>query len=192
MSTSPQAPSVTERRSDAECIARSLEQPSVFAVIYDRHHLAVFRYVRSRLGPGADDVVGDTFAEAFRDRARFDASRGVDALPWLLGIATHRIGRARNAERRWLRAMPDVDSNRSTSDPYEDTDSRLTAAELAPWLREALQDLRRRDRETLLLFVAGELSVDEVAHALGVPPGTVKSRLNRARRILAARLEAHR
>jgi RNA polymerase sigma-70 factor (ECF subfamily) len=110
-------------------------------------------------------------------------------LPWLLGIATNRIGRARDAERRWLRAH---DPEPDTSDVFEDADSRLNAERLAPWLHDALAALRRRDREVLLLHVAAELTVEQVAAALDVPVGTIKSRLHRARRILAAQLEVHR
>lgn len=178
-----------DRITDAACIALSLADPSLFGTLYDRHHLAVFRYVRSRLGTRADDVVGDTFAEAFRTRAKFDDRCDGCALPWLLGIATNRIGRAREAERRWLRAH---DSSAGATDAFEDADARLNAERLAPWLHDALAALRRRDREALLLHVAGELSVEEVAAALEVPTGTVKSRLHRARRILAAQLEVHR
>jgi RNA polymerase sigma-70 factor (ECF subfamily) len=174
---------------DAACVARSLDDPEAFGALYDRHHLAVFRYVRSRLGPGADDVVGDTFAEAFRSRGKFRDHCDGSALPWLLGIATNRIGRARDAERRWTQAC---ERSANVADPFEDADSRMVAERLAPWLQHALASLRRRDREALLLHVAGDLSVEEVAAALEVPVGTVKSRLHRARRNLSAQLEVHR
>ncbi|MCW2928401.1 MAG: DNA-directed polymerase specialized sigma subunit, sigma24 [Thermoleophilia bacterium] len=158
-------------------------------MIWDRHHLAVFRYVRARLGPAADDVVGDAFAEAFRIRDRFDSALGDSALPWLLGIATRRMSRSRDAERRWIRRAP-IDTERGGVDPIGEADERVSIEGLAPWLHAALADLRRRDRITLLLHVTGDLSIEEIAVALDVPPGTVKSRLHRARTILAARLEA--
>lgn len=185
-------PSVTEsvRLDDADCIAASLTQPERFGVLYDRHAPMVFRYVRSRLGPDADDAVGDTFAEAFRRRDQFDAGRGRAAGPWLLGIATHVIERRRADERRWLR--PRATDDALGDDGTADADARIDDERLAPWLRDALAALRRRDRDALFLHVVGDLSVEEVAIALDVPPGTVKSRLHRARRILAARLEVHR
>lgn len=185
-------PDVTEPTTidDAACIEASIDSPDRFGVLFDRHALTVFRYVRSRLGPDADDAVGDTFAEAFRSRQRFDAERGRSALPWLLGIATRIIARRREAEVRWLRPAPiDATTDHESSDAI---DTRLDDARLSPWLCAALAGLRRRDRDALVLHVVGDLSIEEVARALDVPPGTVKSRLHRARRILAAQLEVHR
>lgn len=185
-------PSVTDsvRHDDADCIEASLESPDRFSELYDRHAPMVFRYVRSRLGPDSDDAVGDTFAEAFRQRERFDPRRGASAGPWLLGIATHVIERRRADERRWLRRAGTHDV--PAGDATDDADARVDDLRLAPWLREALNALRRRDRDALFLHVVGDLSIDEVAAALDVPAGTVKSRLHRARRILAAQLEVHR
>lgn len=188
------APPTTTRSAalpdDATLLAASLEDPERFGGLFDRHHAAVFRYVRSRLGADADDVVGDTFAEAFRRRHRFDAEVGRSTLPWLLGIATRMIDRRREAERRWLRDLPLAADD--APDGALDSDARLDSARMAPWLAAALRTLHRRDRTTLLLQVSGDLSLEEVAAALDVPVGTVKSRLNRARRILAAQLEVHR
>ncbi|MCZ4495601.1 MAG: putative polymerase subfamily sigma factor [Thermoleophilia bacterium] len=185
-----QSPDVGARPDDAVVVAASLVEPERFGELFERHQLVVHRYVRSRLGALADDVVGDTFAEAFRCRDRFDPERGTSALPWLLGIATNMVDRRRDVERRWLRRSPDdaVDPG----DVADDADERLTTEQLSPWLRAALKQLRRRDRATFLLHVAGDLSIDEVATTLDIAPGTVKSRLHRARRILAAHLEVHR
>lgn len=186
-------PSLTDRapssKGDAACVADSFDRPEAFGALYDRHAPTVFRYVRSRLGPEADDAVGDTFVIAFRTRDRFDAARGNSALPWLLGIATNVIAKRRDAERRWLKQVPaDLD----TPDGSDEADSRLEGERLAPWLRSALEQLRRGDRDALVLHIVGELAIDDVARSLGIPPGTVKSRLHRARRILAAQLEVHR
>ncbi len=184
-------PDLTESRSmdDAACIAASIGDPERFGALYDRHAPTVFRYVRSRLGPDADDAVGDTFAVAFKVRERFDASGGRSALPWLLGIATKVIAKRRDAERRWLRPAPaDLDQ----VDDLDAADARVDDARLATWLVDAMRALRRRDRDALVLHVVGDLSIEEVARALAVPPGTVKSRLHRARNTLAAQLEVHR
>ena len=145
--------------------------------------------MRSRLGPDADDAVGDTFMIAFRTRSRFDARSGRSALPWLLGIATNVIARRREAEQRWLRRPP---AEPDSPDRSDEADSRLDGDRLAPWLRCALDELSRGDRDALVLHVVGDLLVEDVARSLGIPPGTVKSRLHRARRILAAQLEVHR
>ncbi|MCB0879283.1 MAG: RNA polymerase sigma factor [Thermoleophilia bacterium] len=179
---------------DADLIDRSVVDPESFGEIYDRHHLAVFRYVRSRLGFAADDVVGDTFAEAFRIRERFDPTRGTTCLPWLLGIATRMVDRRRDLERRWLRPLPGTlrDAAGATDVDLDAVARRLDDQRLAPSITRALAKLRRRDRTALLLHVTADLSVEEVAAALEIPIGTVKSRLHRARNILAAYLEVHR
>ena len=182
--------SFVEGDDGAAVFVKDVPDPERFGVLYDRHASTVFRYVRSRLGPDCDDAVGDTFAIAFRIRDRFDARAGSSALPWLLGIATNVVAKQRDTKRRWLRPAPFVDGQHD--DALADSDARLDDVRLATWLVEALAQLRRRDRDTLLLFVIGDLSVQEVARALDVAPGTVKSRLHRTRRILAAQLEAHR
>lgn len=174
---------------DSAIIAGSLEHPDRFGELFERHQLPVFRYVRSRVGSVADDVVGDTFTEAFRRRASFDPARGTSCLPWLLGIATNMIDRRRAMERRWGRLAP-LHAAAGGGDATDDADRRVDDQRLAPALEAALASLRQRDRTTLLLHVTADLSIEEIAVALDVPAGTVKSRLNRARRILAAHLEA--
>ena len=109
---------MTDPPDDAALIERSLCEPEAFAGLYDRHSAVLHRYVARRLGEGAaDDVVADTFLDAFRKRHRFDATVR-DARPWLYGIATNLIGKhcARTAGRdpapwhgqrsRWPRPPP--------------------------------------------------------------------------------------
>jgi RNA polymerase sigma-70 factor (ECF subfamily) len=112
-------------------------------------------------------------------------------LPWLLGIATRIIAKRREAERRWQRPLA-PDGAGDDGDATADADARIDDERLAPWLATALGQLRPRDRDALVLHVVGDLTIEEVARALEVPPGTIKSRLHRARRILAAQLEVHR
>lgn len=180
----------TVTQDDAAVVEASLVDPERFGELFERHHVVVFRYVRSRIGTSADDVVGDTFIEAFRTRERFDRSESRSCLPWLLGIATNMLSRRRDLELRWLRRDPRaVDAARDEND---DAEERVACELLTPRLTTALADIRDPDREVLLLHVAGDLTMEEVAKALSVPLGTVKSRLHRARRELASALEAHR
>ncbi|MGH3210475.1 MAG: RNA polymerase sigma factor [Trebonia sp.] len=89
---------------DAAVIARSTRDPEAFAALYDRHAATLHRYVTRRLGGGAaDDIVADTFLDAFKNRHRFDPVAG-DARPWLYGIAANHIGKRVRAEVRMLRA----------------------------------------------------------------------------------------
>jgi DNA-directed RNA polymerase specialized sigma24 family protein len=79
---------ITVVSSDSEIIERSMDTPSVFAELYDRHARAIFRYAARRIGPhAADDMMSETFLVAFERRAGFDPAVGA-ALPWLYGIAT--------------------------------------------------------------------------------------------------------
>lgn len=183
-------------RDDAALIERSWQHPEAFAAIYDRHAARLHRYVARRLGDGAaDDVVADTFLAAFRGRFRYDV-RLRDARPWLYGIAANLIGKHRRAEIRMLRAYA-----RTGSDPVltrafvvsqaDDVASRVSSAAARRALATALAGLADGDRDVLLMIAWAELSYAEVATALGIPVGTVRSRLHRARTRVRAALGGH-
>lgn len=165
---------------DALLIERSLNEPELFATLFDRHAPLLHRYVTRRLGPSeAEDVVADTFLAAFQHRGGYDRNRP-DARPWLYGIASNLIGRRRRTEMSLYRAYV-----RSGVHPAELSGSRVedevnTLAVNRP-LALALMELAPADRDVLLLVAWAELSYQEVADALAIPPGTVASRLNRAR-----------
>ena len=167
---------------DAELIGASLHQPERFAELYDRHAPALHRFAARRLGTqAAEDICAETFAVAFRRRTAFDRTYA-DARPWLFGIAVKLVGRQRRAEGRLLRAL-----SRAVPAPPGDggadaIHARLEAAAAGPTLARALAALPPEQRDVLLLVAWAELSYEEIARALGVPVGTVRSRLNRARR----------
>ncbi|WP_043495733.1 RNA polymerase sigma factor [Streptomyces viridosporus] len=171
---------------DAELIAASLEEPERFAALFDRHAPAIHQYVSRRLGrDAADDVTAETFLTAFRIRARFDPARA-GVRPWLYGIAAKQIGRHRREEVRALKLLA-----RTGHDPVADSwtdsaDDRLAAEAAARPLAGALARLSAGDRHVLLLFAWADLGYQEIAEALDIPVGTVRSRLNRARRKLRA------
>ncbi len=168
---------------DSSVIARSVEDPDAFGEIFHRYAGAVHRYAARRAGDAvADDVTSETFLIAFERRSRFDPTRE-DARPWLFGIATNLIHRHRIAQARVLRSMERSPFEPSTSDhPDEALDAQREVARLA----KAIRRLSAADRDCLLLFAWAELSYDEIAEALSIPIGTVKSRLNRARRSIRA------
>ncbi|WP_329438261.1 sigma-70 family RNA polymerase sigma factor [Streptomyces canus] len=169
---------------DAELIAASLAEPERFAALFERHAPAIHQYVARRLGrDAADDVTAETFLTAFRIRARFDPARA-GVRPWLYGIAAKQIGRQRREEVRALKLLA-----RTGHDPVADSwtdsaDDRLAAEAAARPLAGALAHLSAGDRHVLLLFAWADFSYQEIAEALGIPVGTVRSRLNRARRKL--------
>jgi RNA polymerase sigma-70 factor (ECF subfamily) len=172
-------------RSDATVIAGSLGQPEQFGVVFDRHARVVFRYLVRRVGPAdADTALGEVFRVAFEKRATYDTSYQ-SARPWLYGIATRLVAKHRRAEARRIRATARVASERVTpADATERVDDRVDAAARWPSVADAVAGLPAGERDALLLFVWEELSYEEIAAALDVPVGTVRSRINRARRRL--------
>ena len=168
---------------DAQAIGASLADPEVFAVLFDRHFDAIHGYAQRRVGPDlADEIAAETFTRAFDRRRRYDTARK-DARPWLLGIAANLMRRHWRSERRRLEAY-------ARSAQHEQGElSGPIAAELAA----ALKALPRREREPLILFAWADLSYDEIAVALGLPLGTVRSRISRARgRLSGPNLDSYR
>jgi len=181
------APSVSlpepdiQRASDAALIKRSLAEPEVFAVLFDRYAADIHRYAARRLGASAaDDLVAETFLAAFRRRSAYDIGRS-QARPWLFGIAATLIARQRRSEQRLYRALARTGLD-PLPEPIADQVVRRVAAQgQQRRLAAALAGLSGAEREVLLLLAWGGLSYEEIAEALGVPVGTVRSRLHRAR-----------
>ncbi|MEV0579111.1 MULTISPECIES: RNA polymerase sigma factor [unclassified Streptomyces] len=167
---------------DAAVVGQSLERPETFALLYDRYAADIHRYAARRLGEGAaDDITADTFLIAFRGRARFDTGRE-SARPWLYGIAANLIGRHRRTEVRALRALARTGIDPVAESWTERADQRVSAQAAHTEIAGALAALSAGDRHVLLLIAWADLSYQEVADALSLPVGTVRSRLNRARR----------
>jgi len=175
--------------SDAAVIARSLAEPEAFGEIFDRHAPTLLRFLVRRLGPdAADGLVGEVFRIAFERRKSYDGSTGL-ALPWLYGIASNLVLKHRRSEGRRLRANArllarEVPARRDAV--YGASDARL----LFPRVIEAIEALPDAERDALFLYAWEDLSYEEVAAALAVPVGTIRSRLNRARTALRERAGA--
>ncbi|RAY14955.1 RNA polymerase subunit sigma-70 [Actinomadura craniellae] len=167
---------------DSTLIRESLERPEAFAGLFDRYAGVLYRYVSRRLGPEvAEDLVGETFLVAFDRRHRYDLSYD-DARPWLFGIITRLVSRHRRTEAARYRALLRSPVDGGAECPADRVAAGVTAAAARPALARALAALPARDRDVLLLVAWGDLSYEEAARALSIPVGTVRSRLNRARR----------
>ncbi|GAA3475049.1 RNA polymerase sigma factor [Nonomuraea roseola] len=165
---------------DATLVGQSMSEPELFATLFDRHADEIFRYAARRLGPElAEDAVGEVFLAAFRGRARYDRTRP-DARPWLYGIATNVVAQHRRAERRRTQAMARLAPDRPGSFDERSAD-RVTAEQLQPRLAKALTRLSAAERDLLLLVAWADLTYEDVALALDIPVGTVRSRLHRLR-----------
>jgi RNA polymerase sigma factor (sigma-70 family) len=173
---------------DAAIIERSLVEPERFADVFDRHYPSIHAFASRRLGSGlADDVASETFLIAFDRRGRYDLAHP-DAAPWLYGIASNLISRHRRAELRRLRAFARAAAADMVDGHADPVAGRVDAHALRARLAGALAGLQDRDREVLLLVAWAGLGPDEAARALGVPAGTARSRLHRARRRTRAAL----
>lgn len=166
--------------SDSAVISRSADAPDAFETIFDRHFDAVHRYVARRAGRDrADDLASQTFVVAFSRRATFRPEAS-DARPWLFGIATKLLANDRRAEQRLLETYGRLSGDaRDAVAGSADSDRDVAAA---------LAQLDPAQRDVLLLHAWGELSYEEIADALDIPVGTVRSRLSRARASLQAAL----
>jgi RNA polymerase sigma-70 factor (ECF subfamily) len=159
-----------------------------FATVFDRHAGAVHRYLARRIGTGiAEDLTAETFLVAFRQRDRYDLSRP-NALPWLYGIATNLLRGHRRAEVRQYRALARAEADVVAEPDTDGVDARIAAAAANRRLASVLARLSAGERDVLLLIAYEELEYAEVARALDVPIGTVRSRLHSARKRLRAAL----
>ena len=181
--------------SDAACIEASLVHPDAFEAVFRRHHATVHAYLARRSDRStADDLAGEVFCRAFRARDRFDLGR-TSAIPWLIGFARnllHERRRASAREHRHLRRAaldPTVShirdhgsDDRISADPIGQPGAGLERADgELDRVRKALARLPQQQTEPLLLFAWERLTYDQIAEVLGLPVGTVRSRIARCR-----------
>ncbi len=178
-----------DQEPDAALIAASIDTPVAFAAVFDRHYDFVHRYLGRRVGfDVADDLVSETFTTAFRVRARYDLAHS-DARPWLLGIATNLVRHHRRAEVRRLRAYERLETEAAVGIDEALVAARVDAAAERPRIARALARIPDGDRDALLLLAWADLTYAEIAIALDIPIGTVRSRIHRARRRLRELLD---
>jgi RNA polymerase sigma-70 factor (ECF subfamily) len=172
--------------SDSDIIRRSRDTPAAFSELYDRHAATIHRYAARRADAStADDIMSETFLVAFERRADFDHERE-DARPWLYGIATVLLRKHARLEARAWKGLRAAGAAEIPSDTIDALGSRVDAEVAIRRLASAIRRMPARDRDTLLLFAWADLDYEGVAQALDIPIGTVRSRLNRARRTLRA------
>jgi RNA polymerase sigma factor (sigma-70 family) len=173
---------------DADVIDRSRGEPEQFALLFHRHAPSIGGYVARRLGPGlAEDIVAETFLRAFRQRVRYDLSHR-DARPWLYGIAGNLVRRHHRDEVRKLRALQRTGLDPVAESFADQVDDRVSADAASRAIAAAIAGLSPGQRDVVLLVAWAGLTYDQVAEALGVPEGTVRSRMNRSRTRLRAAL----
>jgi len=175
-----------------EMLARRVQQGDRAAldVLVDRHYDALVGFLY-RLTAGdtlsAQDLAQETFLRVLRGIASYDAARPFK--PWLYAIATHAArNRAGSASSRREIFMDDDAIEATITAPDAGSVERLLlVGEVHAAVLEAVASLPAHQRETLMLFYDAELSLAEIATLLGIPTGTVKSRLS----IAVGRLREH-
>ena len=151
---------------------------SRFAALFDRHAAELLRYCfrRTADAAAAEDLVSAVFLEAWRHRDRLESDDHARA--WLFGIATNLVRRQWRARRRHAAALRRIGAVRDAAPPADEV---LAGRDEMRAVRAAVAALPRREQDVLALCVWSGLSYEEAAGALGVPVGTVRSRLARAR-----------
>ncbi|GAA1208119.1 RNA polymerase sigma factor [Pseudonocardia alaniniphila] len=174
---------------DSAVLVASLARPDEFALIFDRHAAAIRSYCARRVGAStAEDLVAEVFLTAFEQRGRFDPARAV--VPWLFGIATNLLRRFHRQEQRGFRAIARTGRDPVMEGMAERIAERVDAGRFSRELAAALAAMPGTERDVLLLFAWADLGYAEIAEALSIPVGTVRSRLSRGRARLRSALPA--
>jgi len=162
---------------------------SAFAALFDRHRRRVFRkaYAQVRSVADAEDVVAMVFLEAWRSRANVRIVDG-SMLPWLLKVTGYVISNQTRTARRYKRLLAALPEPAQVTDHADDVLGRLEREPQMLAVRNAMAKLSGQEREILDLCVVEEMSVATAAALLGLPVGTVKSKLHRAREKLRRRI----
>ncbi|GAB1514821.1 RNA polymerase sigma factor [Actinophytocola sp. KF-1] len=164
-------------------------EPAVeFGRLFDVYARPLHRYLARRVGQEtAHDLVSETFLVALNQRHSYDPRRGA-VRSWLYGIATNLLRRQVRQEVRGLQAIARSAGHAPGQEASHESRvaDRLDAATQAARLAGALAQLSEGDRDVLLLTSWAGLDSTEVAVALDIPVGTVRSRLHRVRKWLRA------
>ena len=180
-------------RGPSEHEAVAPEPTSIVALVdfehcFEVNFVFVHRFIARRVGTAlADDLAAETFATAFRRRHSFDPSLG-SPRAWLLGIANNLVRGHWRAERRMLALNSRLEAEPGPIRQDAGPEAQVSASWLAPRVARALASLPAEQRDVLLLHAWGGLADDDISVALGLPWGTVRSRLWRARNVLRSRL----
>jgi RNA polymerase sigma-70 factor (ECF subfamily) len=179
---------IDETPSDPDLVAGVASRDATALVtLFRRRRAEVYRFALHLTGRAAtaEDITQEVFMTVIRDAARYDAPRG-PVVAWLLGIARN-LARRRLERDRLL--QPIESAHDRMPDPARNPEVDLARAERIALVRQAVMTLPIRYREVILLCDLQELSYVDAAAALQCAVGTIRSRLHRARALLAAELE---
>lgn len=177
-----------DQLADCELWQRAVAgEDRAFGALFARHANAVNVYCFRRVASwsAAEDLVSVVFLEAWRCRDRLTVE-GESALPLLYGIARRTTAKHHRSLIRYRAALRRLPAALHEPDPADDIAGRIDDERRMRAVRDLLSVLPRRERDVVELFIFSELDYAAAAVALGVPVGTVRSRLSRARARLSA------
>ena len=156
-------------------------EPEAFGILFERHARPVYNYLFRRTADWslAEDLTSVVFLEAWRRRRDVRLQHDL-ALPWLLGVATNVLRNRRRSQWRYRAALERMPRERG-EDFADDANARLDDERHMRSALRAMSRLPKREQDVVALCGWADLSYEEAAAALGIPVGTVRSRLSRAR-----------
>jgi RNA polymerase sigma-70 factor (ECF subfamily) len=175
------------RESDQALIQRTAAgDREAFATLYQRHQGTVYRFARLMTGsaPASEDVVQEVFLALMKDAARYDAGRAA--------LTTYLFGMARRVTRRRLlrerRFVELINAGDGAEDVAPNASEALERSDTLQRLRDAILSLPSRYREVVILCDLEGVTYETAAASIGCAIGTIRSRLHRARQLLATKL----
>lgn len=176
-----------ETSDDSELLAAIAEEDmDALSEFYRRHQRRVFQFLLSKLNDSfvAGDLLNDTMMEVWRAAGRFQGRSKVTT--WLLGIAQHKVLDYWRQQGR--RQFTELDDTMIDEDPNADLEALTLAARDRQQLHACMAKLSPEHREVLHLVFFEELNYEEIGEIIGVPEGTVKSRVYHAKQLMKRQL----
>jgi RNA polymerase sigma factor (sigma-70 family) len=163
---------------------------AAFGALYQRHARAVYQFCFWRTADSglAEELSAAVFLEAWRRRGHTRLTQP-SVLPWLLGVAANLLRNQRRAARRRKAALDRLPPLPAVPDPADAVATRVDAEQAMRAVRRAVDRLPRHEQEVLELCAWAGLDHRQAAQILGIAPGTVGSRLSRARARLRRALD---
>lgn len=178
---------------DGELLFRlSRGDEPAYRLLHDRHQAPVFRMslVLMQTTWDAEEVAATAFFELWRKR---DKVRVVDGsvLPWLLATTSFAAKNSQRSRRRYQRLLNRIPHDGDVPDHADDVARAMDSMKISKSVRDALLQLNQREASVVILCIIQELPLAEAAVVLGIPEGTVKSRLSRVKTRLRGALHEH-